>query len=486
MQETAHIDAARRTLFDKLLRGEVAPMRNEISRAGRHPDGSPVPLSYNQEQVYLQAQLAARLAPDSRPHHETTTIQRSGLLDVQALERSLMEILRRHEAWRTTFEPLDGVVVQRVQAMPDLRLEALDLRKIPEPDRERTALTIAERYAQEPFDLARGPLVRFQLVRLDEQEYRLFLTAHQIVTDGVSVSQVFFPELVALYEAFVSGEASPLAEPKVQYSEYAQWQRETLENRSTLEHLHYWQKQLSGLDHALRLPTDRPRPAIQTFRGTILPFALPRSLSESARALARAEETTLFVTLLAAFAALLSRYTGQEEIVIGTLSHTRNSSEVLRILGYFLNPVVLGLRLTGDPSFRDILTRTREVLLSALSHDELPFQQLVAATKSDADLSRHPLYQVQFSLGPPVPEYTGWNLTPMDVQGGGAKLDLYFELDDRPDGTLGRVQYNPDLFDAATIRRMVRHYEMLLETVLADPDQRLAELPQFADTPVKC
>jgi surfactin family lipopeptide synthetase A len=478
MQGTANFEDAKRSLFDKLLRGEVPPLRSETSKIARRRSCAPAPLSYSQEQVYLQAQLAGRLAADSCPYHETITVHRSGQLDVQVLQHCLTEILRRHEAWRTTFEPMNGKVVQFVHAVPELHLDVVDLCDLPDSEVERTAIEIAQKSAQEPFDLAKGPLVRFQLVRLQEQEYRLFLTAHQIIIDGVSTCQIFFPELVTLYEAYVSGEPSPLPEPQVQYSDYAQWQRETLENQPFLEHLSYWQKQLAGCFDAPQMPTDHLRRPVQTFRGAIQPFAIPKSLSDAAKALTRAEGTTFFVILLAAFTTLLHSYTGEEEIVIGTLAHTRNCSEVQHLLGYFLNPVVLCLRLAGNPSFRGVLERVREAALGALSHDEMPFHLLVAAMHSDADLNRHPFYQVQFSLAPPIPtQYPGWNLTPMDLQSGGAKLDLYFELEDRPEEILGRVQYNTDLFEAASIERMVRHYQVLLEAVTADPDKRLSQLP---------
>jgi hypothetical protein len=479
MQNTPSMEAAKLALFEKLLRGEVNAIPNKIPRLARRPASAPAPLSYNQEQVYLHAQLADRLAPRSRLYNETITIHRSGSLDVQALELSLAEILRRHEAWRTKFASMNGIPVQSVHAVPDAYLDVVDLSRIPESKRELATSEIAEVNAQEPFDLAEGPLVRFQLVRLNDWEHRLFLTAHQIVLDGVSAYHVFLTELVALYEAFASGKSSPLPEPPVQYSDYAQWQRDTLKNGSLSEHLNYWQRQLAGGVPVLRLPTDHPRPQLQTFRGTIQSFAISRKVSNAVKALTRAEGTTLFVTFLAVFATLLYSYTGQEEIVIGTVAPTRDRSELRHLLGYFLNPVVLYFRLAGNPTFKEVLIRVRDVVLGALSHDQIPFHLLVDAIQPESDLSRHPLFQVQFSLEPPIsPPAPAWNLTPMDLQTGGAKLDLYFVLDDRPDGTFGRAQYNPDLFQAATIHRMIRTYQAFLDEAAADPNKRLSELLQ--------
>ncbi len=356
MQDTSHLENARRALLDKLLRGNAPPFPDKIPGIARRASGAPAPLSYSQEQVYRHAQLAGRLAPDSRLYNETITVHRTGPLDLEVLERSIVEILRRHEAWRTTFEPINGQLVQCVHAAPELHLDVVDLCDLPESERERTALEIGQAGAQQPFELAEGPLLRFQLVRLNEREHRLFLTAHQIVLDGVSAYHVFLPELVALYEAFVSSKPSPLLELRVQYSDYAQWQRDNLQNGALAEHLNYWQKQLDGRVPTLRMPTDHPRPEVQTFRGAIQPFAIAKSLSDAAKVLTRAEGTTLFVTYLAAFVALLGGYTGQEDLVIGTVAPTRNHAEVQRLLGYFLNPVVLYFRLAGHLTFREVLS----------------------------------------------------------------------------------------------------------------------------------
>ena len=481
MQDNPHLEDAKRALLDRLLRGKTDPIPDKISRIVRRASGAPAPLSWSQEQVYRHAQLAGRFAPDSRLYNESITIHRTGPIAPEVLERSLVEILRRHEAWRTTFVEMNGQLVQCVHAVQELRLDVVDLRNLPESERERTALKIGQASAQQPFNLAEGPLLRFQLVRLSELEHRLYLTAHQIVLDGVSAYQVFLPELVALYEAFVSGNPSPLPEPRVQYSDYAYWQRNNLQNGALSEHLNYWQKQLGAQPPSLHMPTDHPRPEVQTFRGAIQPFAMGIRVSDAARALTRAEGTTLFVTYLAAFVALLSGYTSQKELVIGTVATTRNHAEVQRLLGYFLNPVVLYFRLARHLTFRAVLRHVHEAVVDALSHGEMPFHMLVDVAQAETDLSRNPLYQVQFSLEPPLPAlYPGWNLTPMDLQSGGAKLDLYLVLDDRPSGTLGRLQYNPDLFEAASMQRMAQHYQSLLETATAAPEKQLSELAQYS------
>jgi hypothetical protein len=476
MEETPRM-SAKRALLDKLLRGEITHIQSRIPAVERYPITGPAPLSYNQEHIYLQGQLVDRVAPASRPHNETITIHRTGLLDLKTLERSLVEILRRHEAWRTTFERSAGTLVQSVHSTAELDFEVVDLQHVSEP--EIDAVEMAEKRAQQRFDLARGPLVRFQLIRLREQEYRLFVAAHQIVLDGVSAYHIFLPELVMLYEAFACGQPSPLPEPTIQYSDYAQWQRRTLANGELSKHLNYWQSRMGDGVPVLRMPTDHPRPKVQSFRGSIQPFAMSKTLSEAAKALSKAHGNTLFVTLLATFALLLKSYADQEHIAIGTVAPTR-STDALPLLGYFLNPVLLYLQLTGDPTFRELLVYVREVVLGALSHAHMPFHLLVAAVESQTDESRHPLFQAQISLEPPIPNaYPGWDLTPMDLQTGGAKLDLYFVFDDRPAGMLGRVQYNPDLFRPATVECMIRDYQSLLAAAIAGAENRISQFPRY-------
>jgi surfactin family lipopeptide synthetase A len=438
---------------------------------------SPAPLSPWQMHVWKQAQLAARLSPGIQLFNETVTIHRHGSLDIAAFEKSWSEILRRQQAWRTSFRVVNGQPMQFVNPMTENSLPLSDLRGLSPIEREREAVRLGNEDAQRLFDLEEGPLVRARLVRLGENEWRLLLTVHQILIDGVSAYQVFLSELVALYKAFSEGQVSVLPPPAVQYSDYAAWQAERKDTYAA--QLAYWRKELAHLP-GLRLTTDRPRPPQQTFRGAILPFALPKSVSDALRQYSLSEGTTLFTVLLAVFYSLLHRYTRQVDLVLGTVAPTRRRSEVQGLLGNFVNPVVLRADLSGDPSFREVLVRSRRIFLGAMSNCDVPFDSVVDAVTPQPGLDRFPLYQVQISLEPPLPVLDeGWNLTPMDFESGGAKLDLYLIFDDRPNGIIGRVQYNPDLFDAVRMRRMVEDYQAVLEAVLADPGRRLSELPSF-------
>lgn len=480
MIPTADLADARRKLISRLLTGN--PAANSDGQAlisgqpipRRKPVG-PAPLTCYQEQVFQHAQIAAQVAPDSLLYNETITIYRHGPLDVPALKWSLNEIVRRHEAWRTSFEMVDGEAKQIIHSAQPIPLTVVDLRNLPESERDAASRKLATEDARQPFDLAKMPLFRFRLVRLDDEQYRLFLTAHQIILDGVSVYHVLLPELAALYASYSTSRISPLPEPLIQCADFAQWQAQ--QSAAGFDNdLAFWQEQLQDRPPALELPTDRVRPAIQTFRGAIQPFVIGEELAESLRHLTRVEGSTLFVTMLTGFVALLHSLSGEEDVIIGTLAPTRKSSEIQRLLGYFLNPVVLRMNISGTPTFRELLRRVQDVVLAALSHDGLPFHQLVARLQPHSDLSRNPLYQLQFSLEPPMPAVDGaWDLTPMDAESGGAKLDLYVVVDERKDGILGRAQYNPDLFDRASINRLIGQYIASLEVMVTRPDLRVAE-----------
>jgi hypothetical protein len=455
-----------------LLRPPEPPLVGGIS------NGHPAPLSSWQLHVWNHVQLANRLSPGAQLFNETITVHRHGSLDVAALEKSLNEILRRHQAWRTTFHTIDGQARQIVNAPANNSLAVFDLRHLAPLDQEREVLRLGNQDVREPFDLENGPLVRTRLLRLDEHEWRLLLSVHQILLDGVSVYHVFLPELMTLYKAFSTNQACEMTELPVQYADYAIWESARGERSEAYSgQFKYWKEQLHKPIHELRLALDRPRPAHQTFRGAILPFALPKDLSEQLRLYSQRENVTLFIALLSAFYSLLHLYTGQEDLVVGTIAPTRQRSELQALLGYFLNPVVLRGDVSGNPTFSEVLNRSRNIFLEAISNSDVPFDRLAQMVEPEAALDRHPLYQVQISLEPPLPVLDeGWNLTPMDFESGGAKLDLYMVFDDRPSGIIGRVQYNPDLFDSATMGHLVEHYRAVLESVLSNPMMRLSDL----------
>jgi len=464
---------SKQDVIRKYLQSRISHKVEDAPTIARRGPG-PAPLSFAQAQIWLHGQFAKDL------YNESVTVYRRGPLDLPTLERSLAEIIRRHEAWRTTFKEVDGQPVQIVQPPFEPAIEAVDLRQFAPDQREPEALRLARARARAPFDMARGPLLRAMLVRLDDLEYRLYLFLHHIIFDGFSIYRVFLPELVSVYKALLAGQPSPLQDLRLQYSDFAHWQRESLGSAQLDESRAYWSAQLDGELPVLELPTDRPRPATQSFRGAMQPFAFSSHLSDRLHDLAQRENTSFFTTILAGFTALLRRYSAQQDFVIGTVTSGRKRSELEALLGCFQNPLALRLKLLGDPSFRDLLAHAREVTLGALSHDDAPFERLVEELSVRRDTSRNPLFPVMFSLVPPTTAFEpGWDLNQLDLEIGTAKFDLDLELDDRPEGLFGRFVYSTDLFDATTMERMAGHFETMLEAIVADPDQKISRLPML-------
>jgi len=293
------------------------------------------------------------------------------------------------------------------------------------------------------------------------------------------VYHVFLQELVALYEAFRVGKPSPLLALPIQYADFAAWQKEWLGGEILANQVAYWRKQLAGNIPVLRWPDDRARPAVQTYRSAIHKFMLPKVLAEAINNLAQQEGATLFIVLLTGYSALLHKYTTQDNIIVGTVAPTgRKRSEVKGLIGYFLNPIALRSNFSSNPTFRELLWQVRQTTLQALCHDDVPLEYLTRELCVQSDPSRHALFQVAISLEPPMPALdSGWDLTPMDVESGGGRWDLYLVLDNRSDGMLGRVQYNPDLFDKPTIVQFVEHFQAVLEIMVAKPESRVSDVP---------
>jgi amino acid adenylation domain-containing protein len=463
----------KRKLLEKYLQGEFG-LRPEAQGIGARPPGERIPLSHAQEQVWVHAQLA----PELPLYNEPVTIHYSGRLDVSALQRSFNEILRRHEAWRTSFVVVDGQPFQEVKDHLSISLPVIDLRNIPDEQREATAVAIATADARIPIDMGQTPLFRVRLIRLRDEEHRLYLTLSHIIFDGVAIYRVFLPELAALYKAYSAGELSPLPDLAIQYPDYAVWERRTFTHKTLAKDIQYWREKLTDTFPETYLPTDRPHERSRSFRGSMYPFKLNTPLKTAFRNFCRSEGVSLFHVLLAGFAALLYRQSGEERIPIGSVTAGRNRPETSALLGYFLNTVVMPADLSGDPSFRSLVQRARNWTIDALDHDRVPFEHLVRELKVDRVPGRNPLFQALFSLEPPMPEVDrAWRLTQMDVDTGASKYDLSLELDERSEEVLARFHYNTDLFDAATIVRMAAQWQRLLKGAVADPDQRISELP---------
>ncbi|MCA1616619.1 MAG: condensation domain-containing protein, partial [Acidobacteria bacterium] len=341
----------------------------------------------------------------------------------------------------------------------------------------------ATQEAQRPFDLARGPVFRSSLLRLGEEEHVLLMSMHHIASDGWS-SGVLIKELMALYETYLEGMESPLEELPVQYSDYARWQREWLQGEALEEQLRYWRSQLAGAPPVLELPTDRPRPPVQTFHGSYHYHELPTELAASVRELCRKEDVTPFMLTLAAFQVLLHRYTGVEDVVVGTDIANRSHTGLEKLIGFFANQIVLRADLFGGPTFRELLRRVRQIVLEAYAHQDLPFEKIVNALLPQRDKSRNPLFQVMFVMqNVPMPtlRMAGVTLSPIKVDNRTAKFDLVLFVVEKEDGLTTVWNYNTDLFDEATVARMSRHYETLLARAAADPGARLARLQHLTD-----
>jgi Condensation domain len=471
MQKEPRLSEAKRRLLEMQTRGSLTPA---VSATSERPSPikqsareNPAPLSLAQERVWRLEQTAGRLAP---LHNESISIHRRGPCDPAILERSLKEIIRRHEIWRTTFPLESGQPVQLVHPVPEyFRLPVSDLRNLPKNAREKESLDLATGDARLPFNLSHGPLLRARLVTFDDTEHRLYLTAHQAIVDGITVFDLFPSELTTLYESFAAGKPSPLPELEFQYADFARWQHRTIVGDTLESQLAYWQKQLVGELPVLRWPNRGARPAEQSYRGAMYPFKFPYELAQSLKNLGRPEGATLFMVLLAGLVSLLHRCTGQEDIIVGTLAPSgRKQSEFQRSMGYFLNPVALRANLFGNPSFGSLLRQMREVTLGAISSDDVPIEQVAERLRIKPDPSRHPFFTIALSVAPEVPQLPpGWSMTYMDVESGAARWDLYLEMSDRSEGLLGRAQYNPDVFTPAEIVQTVEDFRALLEKTAA-------------------
>ncbi|QOY92809.1 non-ribosomal peptide synthase/polyketide synthase [Massilia sp. UMI-21] len=434
------------------------------------------PASFSQERLWFLEQLEEL----GQAYHEVLSFRLEGELDVPAMERSITELIRRHETLRTRFETVDGMGIQVIAPPRQFHLPEVDLIGLPQDQRQVRLDMLVLEEKRRSFDLGRGPLFRAALFRLAEQENVLVITMHHSICDGWSLRAVLTRELQALYGAYVSGRPSPLPELPIQYADYALWQRGWLQGEVLERQLAYWKGQLAGAPAALELPTDHPRPAVQSFRGSRLELKLPVQLSDSLAALARNEGSTMFMVLLGGFQLLLSRWSGQDDVVVGSPIAGRSARQTEGLIGFFVNTLVFRARLSGDISFRELLAGVKESALGAYAHQDLPFEKLVQELQPVRDLSRQPVFQAMFALQN-VPQQLlaleGLSLSPLVSDQGSAKFDLFLELVETQDGVQGSLEYATDLFEVETVERMARHFETLLAAIVADPDRSIGTLP---------
>ncbi|BAZ20878.1 amino acid adenylation domain-containing protein [Kalymmatonema gypsitolerans NIES-4073] len=452
-----------------------------VSRSGK------LPLSFAQQRLWFLQQLE----PESGFYNIHVQVRFEGQLNQAALEYSLNHIISRHEVLRTNFVAVDGQPMQVIADSVKITLALVDLQHLEPIQRESTCRQLILKEAAQPFDLATDPLVRASLFKLTETEHVLLLMMHHMVSDWWSMG-VLVNELAAIYQAVYNNVPIVLPELPIQYADFAHWQQQWLQGEVLREQVGYWKEQLALSPALLELPTDRPRPAIQTYGGATEKFKLSQELCEALAALSQRQGVTLFMTLLAAFQTLLYRYTNQTDICVGTPIANRNRAETEGLFGLFLNTLVLRSNLSGNPSFLDLLSQVREVALGAYAHQDLPFEQLVEQLQPERSLSHTPLFQVMFVLhNTPmqVLQLPSLTLSPLELESSTAKYDLTLTLkntaqgfsEDTAVGLSGFLDYNTDLFDAATIARMVQHYQTLLEAVVANPHQKVAELPLLSE-----
>jgi len=440
------------------------------------------PLSFAQQRLWFLDQLE----PGSSFYNIFDTLSFVGPTDVPALEQSLNEIVRRHEVLRTTFANVLGKPVQVIAPDLKLPLPVVDLRRLSEEERDAETTRLSAEEYERPFELSRGPLVRGKLLRLGKQESVLLLTMHHIVSDGWSLG-VLSRELRSLYEAFSTGRPSPLPDLPIQYADFTLWQREWLQGEVLAAQLNYWEKQLAGVPSVIKLPTDRARPSVHNFQqGANQWLKLPKPLAASLKALSQREGVTLFMTLLAAFNILLHRYTHQDDVVLGSPIAGRNRAETEGLIGFFVNTLVMRTDLSGEPSFRELLGRVREVALGAYAHQDLPFEKLVEAIQPERSLSHHPIFQVMFQLiGAQTSNEANESedfdeessgTQEMEIVEGTAKFDIGMDIVESKGHLTAAVEYSTDLFDHATISRMLFHFRNLLESIVASPGTQISKL----------
>lgn len=450
--------------IETIVRSNNGLKRSPLTRVSRDRD---LPLSFSQQRLWFLHQLD----PASTVYNLPMAARLKGELNVAALQRSLNELARRHEVLRTTFDMIDGKPVQIISPQAVIPLHVVDLRE--SPDGDLLARSIVNDEGRHAFNLAEGPLVRVRLLLLGPGDYVLLLNQHHIISDAWSTA-VMIHELASLYEG------SQLPELTLQYADYAHWQQDLLQGEVLASELSYWEGQLTPMPPALHLPTDRPRPATPIFRGARRHFSFTPELSESLTNLSRQEGASLFMTFLAAFQILLSRYTRQSDVCVGSPIAGRNQIELEGLIGFFVNTLMLRTDLSGNPTFQDLLKRVRATCLGAYANQDVPFERLIQHLQPERSLNRTPLFQVMMTLQntpATVSQFGGLEWAPLEADERWVDMDLVLSLTDTPQGVIGLIDYSADLFDDTTIERLLDHFRVLLEGIAADPQRQIERLP---------
>lgn len=472
----ATVSSAKRDLLAKLLRGDLQQESSTIAAIRQRVSDAPARLSFAQERLWFLDQLM----PGSPVFNVPMAVRTSRPLDLDTLQRTVDEIVRRHEVFRTAFAAHEGIPKPFVSSQAKVRVDLVDLSSLDESLREAEAQCLVQAEVTRPFDISQAPLIRTTLIKIGEAESMFILTMHHIVSDGTSIL-IFFRELTALYQAFVKNDPSPLAELPIQYADYALWQRDWLRNENVSQQLAYWKDKLRGNLPVLDLPTDHARPHIQTHSGARVVRTLSEDLTRSLTAVSQHEGATLFMTLLAAFQTLLHRYSGQDDIIVGSPISNRPRSETENLIGFFLNNLALRTDLSGDPTFREVLSRVRRTALDAYANQDVPFEKLLEELKPERDLSRTSIFQVYFNLfsfgdridlpdGDATSFVDGW----LQAEETLAKFDLTLYAGAAEREIKLALVYNTNLFSPARMEEMLAQLEHLLAQAVENPGQKIS------------
>ena len=472
-ERIAGLSAAKRELLALRLKRDGDASREQVTIPQRANRGS-APLSFAQQRLWFLDQLE----PNSPLYNIPMALRLRGALNIAALQKTLDALVDRHESLRTTFVSVNGSPEQVIAKSRPVELPVIDLNNHPNAEREAEIERLFKEVAQRPFNLSHDLMLQAVLMRLGEVEHVLLLVMHHIASDGWSLN-VLYRDLAAFYTAFIRGIPVSLPPLPIQYADFAVWQRQWLQGEVLEKQLAYWKQQLKGSSPALELPTDYPRPATQTFRGLRQSVMLSKPLTEALNAVSRQEGVTLFMTLLAAFQTLMHRYTGQNDIAIGSFVANRNRAEIEELIGFFVNTVVMRTDLSENLTFRELLRRVHEVALGADAHQDLPFEKLVEVLQPGRSLSHTPLFQVTFNslnFGEKEIELPELTIESISIPEVGSQFDLTLYAREENERIGLDLVYKADLFDTATITRLLGHFQILLEGIVANPDERLSNL----------
>jgi amino acid adenylation domain-containing protein len=489
VRTSLHVDLPVRSMFEAPTIEQFSQLVQAQINEGRQNALAPIetvsrtgdlPLSYAQQRLWFQE----KRSPGTSAFHIALQVTLHGPLNAAALEQTFAEIIRRHENLRTSFPLIDGELVQVISPPSQLTIPIVDLHRLSRPEQEMVGNTLADAEFSRPFDVEAGPLARVVLIKHSAEEHTIICTLHHLISDGWSKG-VLVKEISTLYEAFCRAEQSPLPELPIQYVDFAAWQRQQLQGEALEQELAYWKENLADAPPLLQLATDRPRPPVQTYHGAVEPFVLSRELTDQLKTLTSQQGVTLFMTLLAAFQTLLYRYTSQEDIVVGTSVANRERPEIEGLIGFFVNMVPLRAICSGNPKFHELLAQVRESTFKAYAHQGVPFDKLVQELQPIRNLSYPPIFQVVFSFQnqPNLTELTlsGLKLSFPSIELATSQFDLLLDVSESKEGLVGALQYNTDLFDRMTIVQMAQHFRSLLESIVADREQRLSDLRLLSD-----